>query len=54
MDALADLMVELRAALDAAAAQIGAEKLLLSVCHLRTCQSKSVGGSLTIVCGSLW
>jgi len=43
MDGLADLMVELRAGLDAAAAQIGAEKLLLSVCRLIDRKSESVG-----------
>jgi hypothetical protein len=32
MAGTAELMVELRAGLDAAAAQIGAERLLLSVC----------------------
>jgi hypothetical protein len=32
MEGLADLMVELRAGLDTAAAEIGAERLLLSVC----------------------
>jgi len=54
MDGLADLMVELRAGLDAAAAQIGAEKLLLSVSRLIDCESEFGGRSLTIVCGSLW
>jgi len=54
MDGLADLMVELRAGLDAAAAQIGAEKLLLSVCRFLDCKMGSSGRSLMIVCGSLW
>jgi hypothetical protein len=47
MEGTANLMVELRAGLDAAATEIGAEKLLLSVREMTRL-------ALTVVCRALW